>query len=273
MTVENIYEVTCAGEMQHMQHSDPSAALILLFGWAGCSDRFSVVRFTANIQSVRSFSSYWSFASYIYKKVLESTAASSIYCHMFSMNGCSTFCALWNLLETVKDCKGLKSKFKGLIFDSCPAYVTPWQTAEAISFALLPPSAYSRSVREICRLMLAGYFWIYHSVIWLRSRWDKDVYRRNHCYFRMLAMNDLPKYQLYIYSATDSICSAESINQFIAQEHEQKAVISKLFFVDTIHCQHYRLHPKEYEQACIELIKKSGGNSSEPFENIVHSPK
>lgn len=140
---------------------------------------------------------------------------------------------------------------------SCPAYVTPWQAAAAISFALLPPSAYSKTLREAYRLMLAGYFTIHRSMIWLRSQWDKDVYERNYSYFRMLAMKDLPKYQLYIYSSTDSICSAESIEQFMTHEHEQNAVISKLFFNDTLHCQHYRLHPEEYEQACVEFLNKN----------------
>uniref|UniRef100_A0A915PW59 Transmembrane protein 53 n=1 Tax=Setaria digitata TaxID=48799 RepID=A0A915PW59_9BILA len=257
------------GEMRLMQHSNPDAALILLFGWAGCNDRylakyakfyeknFSVLRFTADIQKVRSFSSYRKFALDVYEKILETTTALSIYCHMFSMNGCSTFCALWDLLDTVADCEVLKSKFKGLIFDSSPAYVSPWQAAAAISFALLPPSSYSKTWRETYRFMLAGYFSLHRSMIWLRSQWDKDVYERNYSYFRMLAMKDLPKYQLYIYSSIDSICSAESIEQFIASEQEKKAVISKLFFDDTLHCQHYRLHPDEYEQACIDFVNKA----------------
>uniref|UniRef100_A0A1I7VLQ6 Transmembrane protein 53 n=1 Tax=Loa loa TaxID=7209 RepID=A0A1I7VLQ6_LOALO len=260
MSAEDNSQIIGDGEMRLMKHSNPDAALVLLFGWAGCNDRYlakyakfyeknySVLRITADIQKIRSFSSYRKFALDIYEKVLETTTALSIYCHMFSMNGCSTFCALWDLLDTVADCEALKSRFKGLIFDSSPAYVTPWQAAAAISLALLPPSAYGRTLRETYRLMLAGYFSIHRSMIWLRSQWDKDVYERNYSYFRMLAMKDLPKYQLYIYSSTDSICSAESIEQFITHEHERNAVISKLFFNDTLHCQHYRLHPKEYEQ-------------------------
>ncbi|KAL3994506.1 hypothetical protein ACH3XW_22000 [Acanthocheilonema viteae] len=268
MSVEDNPEVIFDGEMRLMKHSNPNAALVLLFGWAGCNDRYltkyskfyekncSVLRFTADIQKIRSFSCYRKFALDIYEKILETTTSLTIYCHMFSMNGCSTFCALWDLLDTVADCESLKSKFKGLIFDSSPAYVTPWQAAAAISFALLPPSTHSKTLRETYRLMLAGYFSIYSSMIWLRSQWDKNVYERNYSYFRMLALKDLPKYQLYIYSSTDSICSAESIEQFITHEHERNAEISKLFFDDTLHCQHYRLHPEEYEQACVEFLNK-----------------
>ncbi|VDN34195.1 unnamed protein product [Gongylonema pulchrum] len=87
--------------------------------WITVLYSFTVVRFTADIQRVRSFASYRQFALDIYEKILETSTAPYIYCHMFSMNGCSTFCALWDLLDTVTDCEELKSKFKGLIFDRC----------------------------------------------------------------------------------------------------------------------------------------------------------
>lgn len=134
--------------------------------------------------------------------------------------------------------------------------MTPWQAAAAISFAVLPPSSYNATWRETYRILLAGYFSLHRSMIWLRAQWDKNVYERNYAYFRMMAIKDLPKDQLYIYSSMDSICSAESIEEFMDLQQERKASISKLFFDDTLHCQHYRLHPKEYEQACQDFIHK-----------------
>ncbi|VDN20679.1 unnamed protein product [Gongylonema pulchrum] len=113
MDSENNNGMIGEGVMRMVQHSNPQAALVFLFGWAGCSDRyltkyakiyekdFTVVRFTADIQRVRSFASYRQFALDIYEKILETSTAPYIYCHMFSMNGCSTFCALWDLLDTV----------------------------------------------------------------------------------------------------------------------------------------------------------------------------
>lgn len=265
--------------MRLVQHINPQAALVLLLGWAGCTDRYlakyakfyenecSVVCFTADIQKVRSFSSYRIFAVDIYKNILKTTAASSIYCHMFSMNGCSTFCALWDFLDTVTDCKNLKAKFKGVVFDSCPANVTPWQAAKAISFALLPPPTYSRTWRETYCFILISYFTLRHYMVWLQSQWDKGAYERNSPYFRMLAMKDLPKNQLYIYSSMDSICSAKSIEEFMAYEEEQNARIAKLFFDDTLHCQHYRLHPDEYEKTCVEFIREIQKRGVEVMEN------
>ncbi|VDN34194.1 unnamed protein product [Gongylonema pulchrum] len=149
---------------------------------------------------------------------------------------------------------------------SSPAYVTPWQAAEAISFALLPPSSYSMAWRETYRILLAGYFSLHRSMIWLRSQWDKNVYERNYAYFRMMAMKDLPKNQLYIYSAQDAICSAESIEEFMAlQKEERNASTSKLFFEDTLHCEHYRLYPEKYEQACLDFIRKTDKNEDNKF--------
>lgn len=40
-----------------------------------------------------------------------------ILCHVFSMNGASTFSCLWEVLGKVDDGKAIKKKIKGVIFD------------------------------------------------------------------------------------------------------------------------------------------------------------
>lgn len=40
MSAEDNFQVIGDGEMRLMKHSNPDAALVLLFGWAGCSDRY-----------------------------------------------------------------------------------------------------------------------------------------------------------------------------------------------------------------------------------------
>ncbi|EJW70625.1 hypothetical protein WUBG_18468 [Wuchereria bancrofti] len=40
MSAADNSEVVGEGGMQLMKHSNPDAALVLLFGWAGCSDRY-----------------------------------------------------------------------------------------------------------------------------------------------------------------------------------------------------------------------------------------
>lgn len=140
--------------------------------------------------------------------------------------------------------------------------MTPWQAAAAVSFAILPPSKYSAAWREMYRLLLAGYFSMNRSMIWIRSQWDSNVYERNYAYFRMLAIKDLPLKQLYIYSAGDTICTPDSIDYFINAQKERNANIEKLYFDDTLHCQHYRLYPDKYKQACLNFI-----NHDDKLEN------
>ncbi|VDN55587.1 unnamed protein product [Dracunculus medinensis] len=249
-------------------NEDPNAPLVLLFGWAGCVDRYlakyseiyekqrySIVRFTADVRKIRSFASYRDFALEIYEKVVERSTTSVIICHLFSMNGCLVFCALWDLIDTVVDNDFIKSKFRGIIFDSSPANVNAWQTATAFSIVHMPPSKYGRSFREIYRIFLASYFSIYRAILWLRSQWESNVYEHNIAYYRLLAISDLPKNQLFIFSSIDGICSANSIAEFARIQEERGAQICKIIFSDTPHCQHLRFHPDEYEHACLNFIK------------------
>lgn len=40
MSTEDNCQVVVDGEMHLMKHSNPNAGLVLLFGWAGCNDRY-----------------------------------------------------------------------------------------------------------------------------------------------------------------------------------------------------------------------------------------
>ncbi|VDM51558.1 unnamed protein product, partial [Toxocara canis] len=135
-----------------------------------------------------------------------------------------------------------------------PANVTPWQGATAISIATLPPNKYASALRESYRMVLAGYFSFHRGMIWLRSQWEDNVYERNFAFYRMLAMHDLPAHQLFIYSKADIICSAESIEEFVQVQKQKGVNISRTVFSDSPHCQHYRFHSNDYEQACLNFL-------------------
>ncbi|PIO58622.1 hypothetical protein TELCIR_19938, partial [Teladorsagia circumcincta] len=92
-----------------------SSTLVILFGWAGCHDRYlkkysdyyenagiSTIRYTTPIRKIRRYQSYHHFAKKFFREVLEKnehTYHPNIYFHCFSMNGCSTFTTLWDLLD------------------------------------------------------------------------------------------------------------------------------------------------------------------------------
>ncbi|VDK28180.1 unnamed protein product, partial [Anisakis simplex] len=146
----------------------------------------------------------------IYENVLESCKSSFIVFHVFSMNGCSVFCALWDLIENLADADLFKAKIKGIIYDSAPANVSPWQSATAISIATLPTGKYSSTLRDTYRCVLAAGLSLHRSLIWLRSQFEANVYERNFAFYRMLSFTELPPHQLFLYSHSDAICSSKS---------------------------------------------------------------
>uniref|UniRef100_A0A1I7ZEU4 Transmembrane protein 53 n=1 Tax=Steinernema glaseri TaxID=37863 RepID=A0A1I7ZEU4_9BILA len=245
--------------------SNTHAPLVVLFGWAGCQEtylkkyseiykdqKYSVIRFTAPMSRVTTFASYRAIALEVYEKNFEDYEPSRpIVFHLFSMNGCSLFAALWDLLETVSNGADIKKQTRGIIFDSSPANVLPWQGANAVSVATLPPSNYGAFLRQTFRVFLATVFSLHRLTIWLRSQWESNVYEHNFSYFRLRSMDDLPCRQLFLYSKNDEICAAESIEEFIAcsvQKHPSTTE-SKCWF-NSPHCQHLRSHRDEYCQLC-----------------------
>ncbi|KAF1765714.1 hypothetical protein GCK72_005667 [Caenorhabditis remanei] len=264
-----------------------SKTLVVLFGWAGCRDRYlskyaqyyqdagiSTVRFTAPIAKIRSFSSYRPFARCFHRilnEILEEKSdITTIYFHVFSMNGCSLLAAYWDQLNELENGKDIQSKARGLIFDSCPAFTTPSQSAHAISFATLPPSHYHGALRGSYRAVLYTFFSFHRGVLWLRSFLDKDIYEKHYAYFKMITFENLPTKQLYIYGPADLVCSEESIEDYAKLMEQRGISISKLRLLDSLHCQHLRSHPVTYTQECLDFVKSGhlpANRSRVPLEN------
>ncbi|KAI6184977.1 hypothetical protein M3Y97_00654800 [Aphelenchoides bicaudatus] len=260
---------TQLNELVMKESEDPDAPVVILFGWAGCKDRYlskysnyyqkegyAVARFTAPIMKIRSFSSYRKFALEIYEKILENQSDNKpIYFHVFSMNGCSLFTALWDLLDNVPDGAEIKSRVKGLIFDSSPANVLPWQAANAISTAMTSKS--SNIAREAYRFVLTGIFSVHRAIIWLQSNFNSQAHENHFAYFRLQRFEDLPKNQLYLYSDVDDICVRESIEEFQQVQRERQVKIWNICWHDSEHCQHYRKYEKEYIQHCLDFVRST----------------
>lgn len=257
---------TYADEMTIKWSEKSNAPLVFLFGWAGCQDRYlakyseiyeklgcSIVRYTL---PVKRSTSNRHFALHIYERVLnieEDELNFPILFHLFSMNGCSLFSALWQLLDISSNGSSVKQMVKGIIFDSCPANVLPWQKAEAISVATMPSNKVSRYA---CRLLLAGIYSIDRALIWLQSNFESNVYEQNFPYFNLIKIPDLPKLQLYLYSSADTICSAKSIEEFQVAQLDRSCVIRSQCWNDSPHVEHFRAHTEEYSQLCLDFLNE-----------------
>ncbi|VDP35397.1 unnamed protein product [Heligmosomoides polygyrus] len=93
----------------------------------------STIRFTTPIKKIRRYQSYSHFAKKFHREVLEKNEHANhpnIYFHCFSMNGCSTFTALWDLLDKKPDGDAFKKRVQGIIFDRCLQFNVPTYTIE-----------------------------------------------------------------------------------------------------------------------------------------------
>ncbi|KAI1709109.1 transmembrane protein 53-B [Ditylenchus destructor] len=263
---------TYVDEMTIKWSENTNSPLVLLFGWAGCRDRYlakyseiyeklgcSIVRYTVPVEHVNDYTSFRQFALEIYERVLDvenNELQFPIMFHIFSMNGFSLFSALWQLLDITSNGSAVKQMVKGIIFDSCPANVRPWQKAEAISVATMPSNKYNMISRGTYRIFLTGKYSLDRAFIWLRSNFEPNVYEQNFPYFNLLKMPDLPKLQLYLYSQADSICSAKSIEEFQVAQLDRCCVVRSKCWVDSQHVEHFREHSEEYTQLCIDFVNE-----------------
>ncbi|CAI4232723.1 unnamed protein product [Auanema sp. JU1783] len=248
--------------------------MVILFGWAGCRDRylskyaqyyekagFSTIRFTTPIKKVWSFASYSHFAKCFYKETFGngSKIPDNIFFHVFSMNGCSQFATFWDHLHEVEGGDKIKQKVKGILYDSAPAFTSPSQSANAVSFASLPPPTFNSTVRNTYRVILLTFFSMHRGMIWMQSLLDGGAYEKTYAYFRMLAMDDLPKNQIFFYGPLDDVCSQESIEHF-AKEMESRGVnVTRKIMKDSHHCQHFRTYADEYTTASLDFINSLSG--------------
>ncbi|KAE9555241.1 hypothetical protein FO519_001591 [Halicephalobus sp. NKZ332] len=261
--------------------ADPDAPLVLLFGWAGCRDRYlkkysqiyedkgcSIVRYTTPIKKIRGFRSFPAFAEDMYEKVFAEDDTSPIVFHVFSMNGCSLFVALWDLFGNVSNGEAIKSRVKGIIFDSCPANVMPWQAANAISFATLPPSKFSSVARNTYKVFLTGVISSHRALVYLQSFFDSSAYETTYAYFKLLTMKDIPQKQLYLYSKADDICSDFSIEEFAQTQKERGKEIQLQCWPDSLHVEHWRSYPEEYSSLCAKLVADAIQQKSPKNNNV-----
>uniref|UniRef100_A0A914XEX3 Transmembrane protein 53 n=1 Tax=Plectus sambesii TaxID=2011161 RepID=A0A914XEX3_9BILA len=255
-------------------HGDASVPIVFLFGWIGCRDRYLAkysaiyeaqkcitVRYTAccALHKIKSQDGFGASAMHVYKAVdnLLHTTEHPIIFHVFSMNGCSLFASLWELLDTVNDGQMIKNRVKGLVFDSCPAYTRPWQSSRALAFAALPPPLHSNFARFSYRCFYAAFYVARRTMLWLQSWWDPTAaFDKHSAYYRMMQFNDLPKNQLYLCSKTDEICAHKSITEFCDSQLHRGASIETKCWPESSHCEHLRKYPEDYTAATVAFLHK-----------------
>lgn len=167
--------------------------------------RLSTICYTAPIAKIRAFSSYTRISNYFWRETEKLPLPEKIFFHVFSMNGCSLFTALWDTLPTRPGGDIFKARVRGVLFDSSPAHTSPSQSANAVSFATFPPAQYNAALRIGYRAALYTFFSVQRGIMYMRSFVDQDVYEKTFAYFRLFNITDLPDNQLYLYGPGDEV--------------------------------------------------------------------
>lgn len=118
-----------------------------------------------------------------------------------------------------------------------------------------PENSIQRIFAIFKKNFFTGIFSFHRALIWLQSSFSPNIYEEHFSYFHLLKINDLPKRQLYLYSIADDICNYESIELFQTKEEtDYQCQIQKKCWQDSLHVEHFRKYPNEYEQLCISFV-------------------
>lgn len=78
---------------------------------------FTAIKYIASTSKLCSLACYRTPAMQLLDILRKTSLDKPIFCHVFSMNGCSLFIVLWDLLDEVADGDKIKKNVRGIIFD------------------------------------------------------------------------------------------------------------------------------------------------------------
>lgn len=165
--------------------------------------------------------------------------------HAFSNGGCF----LWENTRRILDVninvscsqpekeilKALRGSLKGVIFDSCPAWMNPGGLRAALQFC--PP------IERLELLMRFG-----PGVILYDGQETVQKHAQRNCdLFKFLREDPLDIPQLYLYCKNDPLSDFQKIDDLFQYRHStQKSSVMQHRWDESTHCAHLRIHPIEY---------------------------
>lgn len=204
------------------------------------------------------------------------------YLHIFSNNGSWMYQSmLWTIANKPTDESAVVlSQLKGVIFDSCPAYM--WLSGGLGAMAMSVPSGLPRQALQTLRsAVLIAHRCRYLAAltaVWMavKKRWGKvaaialvfALSKHGETFglpaqFWKAMMNDpllmIPR--LYIFSKDDHLTDHKKLQELIDHRRSKGQVgLETLSFESSPHCGHLRAHPKEYSETVLRFV--GAGSSS-----------
>ncbi|KAG7354203.1 protein of unknown function DUF829 containing protein [Nitzschia inconspicua] len=166
--------------------------------------------------------------------------------HVFSNGGCFLWETVCRILEqgkrvdTSQELQTLTTNCKGVVFDSCPAWMGDdpaglWKALQHCS-----PEDRQEAIDK------HGQEPLQHI----------DARQRNHDYFHYLKTNTMDIPQLYLYSSNDVLSDANHISQVVKERQlRQTQPVLQQVWEESMHCAHMRQHPEDYQGAIKDFVQ------------------
>eukprot|EP00818_Percolomonas_sp_WS_P003953 CAMPEP_0117436182 /NCGR_PEP_ID=MMETSP0759-20121206/875_1 /TAXON_ID=63605 /ORGANISM="Percolomonas cosmopolitus, Strain WS" /LENGTH=252 /DNA_ID=CAMNT_0005227773 /DNA_START=303 /DNA_END=1062 /DNA_ORIENTATION=+ len=181
----------------------------------------------------------------------------SFVAHSFSGNGIYTFGRALELAQL----RNVKLRYRGLIFDSTPPKIDVDRFVRGFVGGIkarsrsgaaqdLDPAFYQHWL--LTPLAYFSLFLVFHG--------------KHYQEFQENVLNQLPQRipSLFIYSKRDILVPPQDVEAFIAEFQKRGASkIERLFFTDSGHIMHYKMHPEEYEKKVADFLHEC----NEEFEH------
>ncbi len=186
-----------------------------------------------------------------------------VFFHVFSNGGCFLWEHLRRTMDATSDShnqvrnlqanRGLKTKIKGVVFDSCPAWFG--EDTSVLSTAL---NHCSEDEKNAIRKRFGP------GVLCGEDKEQRKVrIQRNREYFEFLRDDRFDIPQLYLYCKNDSLSDYGMIcDLIVARTNKCTGPIIQRQWVDSVHCAHLLKHPKDYAQAICDFTALALRNSN-----------
>mmetsp|Transcript_11437 Transcript_11437/g.13111 ORF Transcript_11437/g.13111 Transcript_11437/m.13111 type:complete len:257 (+) Transcript_11437:101-871(+) len=187
---------------------------------------------------------------------LESRSNKEVVFHSFSNNGGIMFLACHNLLGTNK----YNAEYVGSIFDSCPGSIHPGLVYSTMVEAY--PEHPQKGLIQFFGISILSLFvlqtlkkkMLLQALIVLAS-YKAGTFLLTLLYHKAMSMVKSQAPQLYLYSEEDNLVSHHAVNKVAANASERGILVSKEKFEGSKHVAHFRMHPKQYEEAIRKFVE------------------
>ena len=243
----------------------PDVPLCLVFGWVNARDAH-VKKYTdvltreleccatvrATMPTARAFSpfersrvAYVTEALTFARRAYGGQTPRKVYLFCFSNGGCWVQATRARARAEGTIARELMFDFEGVIFDSCPAFMSMKSGGDALTAVMRQPLAL------VVRLTFYALVLVLATVHLCTGTYDQMLTRK--FWTTMLNMPNEKK-ELYIYSLNDTLTDPQKLEALIAHRAKNSANVKVLCFEQSPHCAHLRKHPDEYVKALREFI-------------------